>query len=251
MDIIKYYADYIQLLTEGLIKSYDSNLSFNTIVRSLRLLKFNVSGEFTDDKILLKIKDFNTIPKNKIDDLFDHINITLINKFGWFPSSMDITNIYSSSILKKYNENELKLKQDSISEINIEYDKGFDDFEKILPEKLYHLSIQEYENKILKYGLFPKSKSKLSSHLDRIYLCKTPDECINLIPQMKLYYSEEKDINLYTLGNKKWRKNTKWVVFEIKLNNNIILYKDPRYEGGYYTLDNINPKAINIYSKEV
>ena len=249
MNVIKFYADYIQLLNEGLIRSYDSDISFNEIIRSLKLLKFDVDGWFTNDKISLKIKNFNNIPKNKIDDLFDHVNITLVNKFGWFPSTMNITNINFNSILKKYNEDELKLKQDSISEINIEYDRGFDEIEKVIPEKLYHLSIQEYENKILKYGLFPKSKSKLSSHLDRVYLCKTPDECVNLIPQMKLYYSEEKDVNLYTLGNKKWRKNTKWIIFEIETSD-INLYKDPRYKDGYYTLDNINPKTISIHSRE-
>ena len=250
MNVVKYYADYIQLLNEGLIKSYESDISFGEIIRSLRLLKFNVNGEFEENRISLIIKDFNDIPKNKIDDLFDHINITLVNKFGWFPSTVEITNINSNSILKKYNEDELKLKQDTISIINIEYDKGFDEIEKITPNKLYHLSIQEYENKILKNGLFPKSKSKLSSHLDRVYLCKSPDDCDNLVPQMKLYYSEEKDDNLYTLGNKRWNKNTKWIIFETK-SNNIKLYKDPRYKDGYYTLDNIDPKMISIYSKEI
>jgi hypothetical protein len=117
-------------------------------------------------------------------------------------------------------------------------------------EKMYHITIQEYDHKIKKYGLFPKSKSKLSSHTDRIYLCKSIEDCEMLIPQMKLYYSEERDTNLYKLNNKKYRKNTKWILYEIDNTSNLKLYKDPRYINGYYTLDNINPQDIREIKRE-
>jgi hypothetical protein len=107
----------------------------------------------------------------------------------------------------------------------------------------------EYNDKILKYGLYPKSKSKLSSHIDRVYLCNSLKDCEYLIPQMKLHYSDEKDINYYELDNKKWRKNTKWVIYKIN-DESLKLYKDPRYMHGYYTMDNINPNNISIFSLE-
>ena len=113
---------------------------------------------------------------------------------------------------------------------------------------LYHLSVQEYKDKILKNGIFPKSKSKLSSHVDRVYLYKTIDDCKILIPQMKLHYSEEMNVNHYELGNKKWRKNTKWIIY--KIIGDYKLYKDPRYDGGYYTMDNIDPNNISIIEIE-
>ena len=71
-----------------------------------------------------------------------------------------------------------------------------------------------------------------------------------LIPQMKLYYSEERDTNLYKLNNKKYRKNTKWIIYEISNTSNLKLYKDPRYINGYYTLENINPQDIKEIKRE-
>jgi hypothetical protein len=165
---------------------------------------------------------------------------------------MHLINTNGLPISKRYDESELKLKQDIISEVKIDFNSKFDEIETNSPSKLYHLSIQEYENRILKNGLFPKSKSKISSHTERVYLCKSTQDCGSLIPQMKLHYSEEKDINLYTLGNKKWRKNTKWIIYEIDNSgkNKIVLYKDPGYINGYYTLDNINPEFIEVNSRE-
>lgn len=248
MNIIKYYTDYVNSINEGLIKTHDSKISFNEMIRSLRLLKFNVDGEFSSDEIVLIINDFSHIQKDKIDDFFDHISVTLTNRFGWFPSTMSIT-IGDNIRQKKYDESELKLKHDLISTVRIAFNSKFDETCDV-PSKLYHLSIQEYERKILKYGIVPKSNSKLSFHLDRIYLCKTKKDCHELIPQMKLHYSEEKDTNLYMIGNKKWRKNTKWIIYEISSTEIKTLYKDPNYLNGYYTLDNISPSSIEVVDRE-
>jgi len=252
MEIIKYYTDYINAINEGHIKTYDSKISFNEIIRSLKLLQFKADGSYSENQINLILNDFNHIPKNKIDDLFDHISVILVNKFGWFPSYMKILYSNGHKLEKKYSEDELKLNQDLTSSIQITFESKFDKVENIIPDKLYHLSIQEYENKIMKYGLVPKSKSKLTSHLDRIYLCKSIQDCKSLIPQMKLVYSEEKDVNLYTLGNKKYRKNTKWIIFEIDTEKAHIdkLYKDPNYTDGYYYLGGIGPDSITIKEKE-
>ncbi len=252
MEIIKYYTDYINAINEGYIKTYDSKISFNEIIRSLKLLQFKADGSYSENQINLILNDFNHIPKNKIDDLFDHISVILVNKFGWFPSYMKILYLNGHKLEKKYSEDELKLKQDLTSSIQITFESKFDKVESVIPDKLYHLSIQEYENKIMKYGLAPKSKSKLTSHLDRIYLCKSIQDCRSLIPQMQLVYSEEKDVNFYTLGNKKYRKNTKWIIFEIdtKRSNIDKLYKDPNYTDGFYYLNSISPDAITIKEKE-
>lgn len=252
MEIIRYYTDYINALNEGLIKTYDSKISFSEIIRSLKLLKFKADGSYSESQINIILNDFNHIPKNKIDDLFNHISVILVNKFGWFPSYITYSYLNGHELEKKYNEDEVKLKQDLISSIQITFESKFDKVESVIPNKLYHLSIQEYESRIMKYGLAPKSKSKLTSHLDRIYLCKSIQDCKSLIPQMKLHFSEEKDVNLYTLGNKKYRKNTKWIIFEIDTEKAGIdkLYKDPNYIDGYYYLNNIKPGSIIIKEKE-
>ena len=100
-------------------------------------------------------------------------------------------------------------------------------------------------NKVFKIGLVPKSKSKLSIHLDRIYLCSDPNDCFKLISQMKFYYRELR------MNNKRNIINDKWVIYEIdNKESNIDLYEDPNYKLGFYCIDNIPPKIITIYSKE-
>lgn len=245
---IKNYIDYLESINEGLIKTHDGYKSLKHTLDTLKKLNFDVDGKIEDNVISVKFNNFKFISKYKLDDLFDMMSSLMVNKFGWFPSSMLLILDNGQSRLKKYNEDEIKLKSSIISTLTIEYDSKFDDIDEY-NEDLYHLSIQEYEYKILKFGLYPKSKSKLSSHIDRVYLCKNIQDCKNLIPQMKLHYSEEKDINQFELGNKKWNKNTKWVIFKIK-NDSLKLFKDPRYDEGYYTMDNINPSNISIVEKE-
>jgi hypothetical protein len=225
---IKNYSDYLSLLNEGLIKTYPGEKAIKYLSETLEKLKFNITYKFENDIIYLKFINFNSIEKSKINDLFDLISSTMVNMFGWFPSSMRLELNNGLTRYKKYDEEEIKQKYSTISQLEIEFDSKFDNYE-LYDKDLYHLSIQEYENKILKFGLFPKSKSKLSSHIDRIYVCKTKDDCYNLIPSMKLHYSDEKSINHFELNNKKWNKNTNWIIFKIKNNKPVKLYKDPRY----------------------
>ena len=246
--IVKNYLDYMNLINEGLIKTYDGEKSITYLVDTLQKLGFNISGILHNNIIKLEIKDFNYIDSSKLDNLFDTISSIMTNKFGWFPSSMLILLTTGLKRNKKYSENEIKSKKKVISNLTIDFESKFDNSE-IFSGKLYHLSIQEYNKKIIKKGLSPRSKSKLSSHLDRIYVCKEIDEVRNLIPSMKLHYSEERDINFYELNNKKWRKNTNWIIYELKVNN-IKLYDDPRYLNGYYTMDNISPSDISVVDEE-
>jgi hypothetical protein len=206
-----------------------------------------VSGEFVSNKIKLTIHNFNVIPLSKIEHVFNQIETIVVNRGGWFPSIMKITkltNLYKSA---KYDFFEIVRIHDEIDSITIECESKFDTEETNIPDKLYHLTINEYTSKIRKYGLVPKSKSKLSSHLDRIYLCKTYDDCVELIPRMLFYYTGERDDNLYKLGKKLFNKDIQPVIWEIDNSTGIVnkLYVDINYEDkGYYTLSNIPADKI-------
>lgn len=246
---IKNYLDYLDSINEGLIKTYPADKAIKYLSDTLEKLNFNIFSKVENNIIYIKFNNFNKIDKVKINDLFDLISSIMTNMFGWFPSSMRMELNNGLERYKKYNEDEIKLYYSIISNLEIEFDSKFDECE-IYNDDLYHLSIQEYKDRILKYGLFPKSKSKLSSHIDRIYVCKRIEDCYNLIPSMKLNYSDEKSINHFELNNKKWNKNTNWIIFKIKNNKDIKLYKDPRYEFGYYIMNNIEPNIIEIKNKE-
>lgn len=87
----------------------------------------------------------------------------------------------------KYNEAFLIDKYKTLKQVEIIYESKYD-IEIFIPKKLYHLSIQQYKDKILKQGLIPKSKNKKIVHLDRIYLCTSPEEYLTLIPTMNIEY---------------------------------------------------------------
>ena len=143
-----------------------------------------------------------------------------------------------------------------LKNIKITFESKFDKIDTNIPKKLYHLSIQQYEKDIQQKGILTKGKSKLSSHDydSRVYLCKSIDDCKNLINSMILFYSKEKDSILYSGKNKKriYDKNIKWIIYEIdtEIGNIKRLYQDPNYINGYYYLDNIKKEAIRIIDEE-
>lgn len=248
--IIKYYKDYIEHINEGLIKTYPGDIVSKNLTDQLVGLNISFNIDFLEkfNKIKLTFNYFNSIPVYNLDNLFDIINTFIINKGGWFPSQMNITNIYGMKNSTRYNIKDLYENHSIYTNIDILYESKFDDEVKEIPEKLYHLSIYEYKDKISKYGLVPKSKDKLTSHLDRIYLCSDIDDCKRLISRMKLYYNDEKLFNVYNKDKRKYNKNTIPIIFEIDNSKHFIkkLYKDPNYEHGFYTLDNIPPNKLSI-----
>lgn len=246
--MIKHFKDYIESINEGLIKTYPGELVLKDILRSLENLHINSSGSF-EDKIKLNIHNFNTIPLNKIKHLFDHIDTFVVNRGGWFPSIMNTIKLTNIHKLSKYSFDDIIRIHDEIDSISITYESKFDIEVGDIPKTLYHLTIKEYCHKINKTGLAPKSKSKLSSHLDRIYVCKTKQDCIDLIPKMMFYYTGEEDENIYKLGKKFFNKDITPVIYEIDNSSNIIdkLYIDVNYgEKGYYTLNNIQSDKLRI-----
>lgn len=247
--IIKYFKDYIESINEGLIKTYPGDKVLKDILSSLENLHINSTGSFEDNKIKLTITNFNNIPLNKIRHLFDHIDTLIVNRGGWFPSTMKIIKLTNIHKLSKYNFDDIIRINDEIDSITITYESKFDTEESNIPDKLYHLTIKEYQKKINKIGLIPKSKSKLSSHLDRIYVCKTKQDCIDLIPQMMMYYTGEKDENIYKLGKKLFNKDITPIIYEIDNSLKEIdkLYLGINYgEKDYYILNNILPDKLKV-----
>lgn len=247
--IIKYFKDYIESINEGLIKTYPGELVLKDILNSLEHLHINISGSFEDNRIRLTIHNFNTIPLNKISHLFDHIDKSIVNRGGWFPSTMNINKLTNINKSSKYNFDEIIRINDEIDSITIIYESKFDTEEVDIPNTLYHLTIKEYSKSINKMGLIPKSKSNLSSHLDRIYVCKNYQDCVDLIPKMMFYYTGEEDENIYKLGKKFFKKDITPIIYEIDNSSNIIdkLYLDINYgKRGYYVLNNIPKSKIKI-----
>lgn len=102
-----------------------------------------------------------------------------------------------------------------------------------VPSLLYHASPIKFKDKILKWGLTPKSGNKLSNHQERIYL--TDD--INKAIKFGNFLKEERN---------EWYKSG-YCIYSIKGIGLTKLYSDVNFrQGGYYTLNNIKLENIEF-----
>ena len=240
MQYIKYWSDFI---LDETLKTTEINYSVEDIFDELSLSGIKCKLEKENNNIKLIIYNFNTL--DVINIMFDYINSLIIDRHGWFPSKIRIVKLNDTQNTIKYDQEYVIENKNDIKEIIITYEAKFG-ITTDIPKKLYHLSIKEYKDSILKYGLVPKSKNKKSIHLDRIYFCKNVNDCKLLIYDMKYDYEKIKQ------ENPKNTINIEWIIFEINTDDlHINLYKDPSFNNkGYYCINNIPPKYITVYEEE-
>ena len=232
------FNEYLDKINEGLLKTYDIDFVIDKSLQRLSVLniKFDIIKQ-PNNTIKLILYSFDRV---LIDNLFGLLNKNFTNLFGWYPSYLYLENLSGMKNRMNYDERYLKKMHKYLGEVSIIYESKFD-IDVDIPDKLYHLSIQEYEDKILKMGIIPKTKNKISSHGNRIYVCPSIDDCEDLIDEMDFYFFDK---------NKK--VNTRWIIYEIDTNNlDLKLYKDPNYiNKGFYLLGNIPSNNITVIKKE-
>lgn len=240
----KFIDKYSDFILNETLKTYDQKQTIDFINTELSLMKIKFElSELARNKIKLK-----WFPEWKDRDVFkseiEYLQSLFIDRFGWFPTLMIIDTEKFKNYKIPYDKSILLSKNKLLDKVEIIFEAKYD-IEINIPDKLYHLSIQEYEKSILNNGICPKSKSKLTKHLDRIYVCIDVDKCYELIPRMKLEYK-----NLIYFNSKN-KIDYKWIIYEINTKKlDIKLYQDPNYIGGYYVIENIHPNNIKIIDKE-
>ena len=247
--MITTFSNFIYQINEGLIKTLDINRTINIIETEMNLFScydFSISGNSINNTISLTLNNFNLMDNFNLK--FEHINSLFINRCGWFPSTMKLKNMSDKPNTLSYDESYLVENKKYLKTVEIIYESKFDLETNNIPI-LYHLSIQSYKDSILNKGLIPKSKSKLTKHLDRIYVCDNIIDCKKLIPKMKLHYMLLEDEE--RVKGRKPKRNTKWIIFEINNSNlKLKLYNDPNYDNGYYVIENIPNEYIAVVEEE-
>jgi len=223
------YKDFIKQLKEGLITTHDITKYSGIITDYLEKIGIKYSINIID-----KFQFELTIFTNNFD-LIEVINHTCYT-LGYFPSyywiiiQNDIKNGFKEIDKLPINTKHVKIKYES------KYEDGLYSNNVICPDTLYHLTPQENKESILKKGIYPKSKKRLSNHPERIYLF---DDINNYNALLK---------NLKFTDNKK----TKYILLQINcMQNTLFLHTDPNYRLGYFTYDNINPKNIKIIQENL
>lgn len=157
-------------------------------------------------------------------------NIENINKymksFGW--------NVSTINGIKEENCNLPKeMFKDNIV---IQYEARFDEEVENIPDILYHLTPDIRYEKIERLGLVPKSKSKITTHPERIYFFT--DLKMSKWLKDELYENEPIESK---------NKIEKYFLLEIdyrQLKNKFKLYIDPNLTNGVYMTGNVPPLYI-------
>ena len=238
---MKFIESFEDFYLNETLKTTNIDLTYKHVKDELSLLKYDFDIVKNDNNTI--DITLNNVNKTQIFSLLlDNLSNLMTDRYGWFPSKMKMTNISDMENTTKYDANYLKKTSDYLKSITITYEAKYDKLIGDIPNKIYHLSIQEFENKIKKIGLTPKAKNKLTNHLDRIYFCFNEEDCRKLINCMKLALSDK------SIDNK---INAKWILYEIDTTNlNLNLYQDPNYKKGFYCVNNIPTNNIKIIDKE-
>jgi len=210
-------------ISEGLIKSVDPSMFVYQISKLLTAkdIEYNINYLFNGNIFI----DLINMNKNDLNFYF-----RLIGNLGYFISEYKFNNIN-----KKYIKDDIDFLFYNKEKIDISiYVEPYYDVEIKNLEILYHTTPNIFVDKILKYGLIPKSKNKISFHPDRIFLCTDLNKIISIANKFK------------SMSNYK----SEWKILEINSKNikELKCYEDPNYrnDGGIYTLNNIKPEYIKL-----
>jgi hypothetical protein len=145
--------DEKEFLGEGLIMTHpiEQVVSFiNKYMANKYAVRVNYNGNF----IIIHFRESH-------DKVNPETLLKTMNNFGYFPASY----IFNGRLV---NIDSIDVKKCDGIRFEAKYDMKSVD----IGEYLYHVTDRQYLDKILRIGLTPKTKSKVSYHPERIYLAK-------------------------------------------------------------------------------
>jgi hypothetical protein len=202
-------------LYEGLVFSYSPPLIFPR----LQQMGYNNKVSYNYSRNIFTI-GFD-LDENNVER-YEKLNNFMDNVCGWYHAETISAGQPTSDKVKF-----LTVLDDTAG---LQYEAKFDIKVNKIPNKIYHLTSEKKLNKILDIGLTPKTSTEYFTFNDRIYFSLTAD---SLIPFTK----------------KKWEITgaKSYVVLEIDSNYfpvGIRFFKDPNFDNGIYTLENIPPSSV-------
>lgn len=232
--IINTYEQFIEKMNEGLIKTYDILSVERVLGRHLKSINLSYKLNYREHGCF----DLQLIPKNRKNKIIEEFDLDVVLRFtyccGYFPSYVELTYLDGKIEEEKFDYTECtkKIATNQISEMNMMLESKFDNLLNPIPNVLYHVCKDDVITKIMKNGLVPKSKHKLSTHPDRIYFTTTIEDAEFVLKKFNII--EEDNYTILDINTKKCK--------------DIKLYLDPNFQdGGVYTYDNIHPSAIKIH----
>lgn len=224
------YNTYVNFIKEGLISTHNIEKYYDSLDIELSSIgvksNINILSKFIYDLEILNVSELN-------NDILKYIININQNLLGYYPSYIWLKNDVGWNGFKF----DIKYLQSKYLLIKIRFEAKYEDgaYKNNLqvPEIAYHLSPTNKKDKILKNGLCPKSYNKKTNHPDRVYLF---DKLVDL----------DNILNSFKFNDKKDKLNTKYTLYEIEMNDKMIIHTDPNFKNGFYTTDNISPYKMKI-----
>ena len=238
----------VKKLHEGLIKShsiFETKKILGRLYTTIGLSWMNHIVDRDDGTIVVDILPFKN-DVNYIKNLLKYIN-----NMGYFPSVIyKQTSDQSKPDDDNYDENLLLslAKEYNLYNVLCIVIEAKYDVEVSIKHKLYHTTRQEVLHKIMKNGLTPREKSKLSTHPERVYLALTYSDAYDLVVQLKTDYVRKYPERYKTSDD------VKMCILEIDPINvkYLKLFSDPNFkDNAVYTLMNIPKEAIKIIKENI
>ena len=230
-------TSYLEFISESRYKTH-----------GIETVKRNIENQLYATGALFDV-DFNDVTDDFQITFYKLKNTTLewliqrCEVLGYFPSvfRIDGKDVLSEKTIDDF---VVQIKKYKIPEkyhrIYIQFESWLDEKIEEIPKYLYHVFKTVNLDKIKRYGICPKAKNKISYHPDRIYFVLSIDDSKNIITQFK-DIENDKDVK-YSVA----------IVDTslIPLKYNLLIRKDPNFNSGFYTNQNIPPSWITDYYHE-
>lgn len=219
-------TNYKGNINEGLIKTYPT-LKTIEYVRSEINKNTNINSNNVDIRIFCPRKDGRIYDKILVyypqDSLTEESYSILVNSFSYC----------GYYLAGQWTREQYKVIKIGYVCLQFEPKIGEEEKENALPQFLYHLTDLKHYQRIMQYGLCPRSNNKLFKG--------TPE---------RIYFFTVCDIEFFVklIEDKNWNVNNKYKILIInrELIPNVRFFNDPRYEEKFavYTTENIPNNAI-------
>lgn len=190
------------------------------------LFKENVSGN------KIKLQAMGRLPTK---DEFDNI-LKWVNNLGYYPSNMFFEGKY-----QKFDYDILIQSLKIVTGFEVTFESKFDPEigSRNIPKIAYHVTASSKEEKILKIGLAPKNKEKISKHPARIYFVVNVEDAEVLVHNPR-FSGSNKEFTIFEVD-----------IGELKKKRVIRYFSDPNLPVGdaFYTYENISPQYLKVVKR--
>lgn len=205
-------------IVEGLIVSASLDKAESIMQRNLTSLD-GIIGVVSEQRGIIKVHI-----NEKLDEIQLNYMLKVADMLGYYPAGIGNGWEYS-----KFNKETALNVKEGYGKYKIFFEAKYDKVVYI-KEDLYHVTTKDKLEKIKKYGLTPKSMSKISEHPDRIYLAVDAMGAEFIRDTLESHYPKRELVTLK--------------IYISKIRDHKFM-EDPNFEQyGVYTYQNIPPNSI-------